>query len=419
MPAYWGYFVLTNDLQEGDATAALFRSMVRCALNNGESVTDCHPPGHAIDWDHLCRLFEAHGLLSLLGARAEFLGRFAMPPALCRSIKEYAQGNSLRNRMLLQEYRELVQALRAIGIEPVALKGIASISRIDGYESIRELADIDILITRQQIRAARELLEHRGYQTVYAPDTVMTGAAELSEDQADVYRHVYHEFSFVSPDGLVYVDVHWQLSPSVYPTGIPADLPLTDIAEQGVLSPPYELVYLCMHAAKDGWSELKWAIDIAGLMKSFSASQWELTWNLAQRFRMRRILLTGIALAEWLTGQTAPILDSYADKKYCPPAGTLAQLRNRLMRTPERKHRLVSCLGLNKTYIALCDESRDKLIYIFRMFTYPQPRDFIRLGLTPRILPAWGLLRPFAITVHCLFRAFRFLVLGRRSLKDQ
>jgi hypothetical protein len=224
---------------------------------------------------------------------------------------------------------------------------------------------------------------------------------------------VYHEFSFVSSDGLVYVDVHWRLSPSVYPTGIPAGLPLSEIADGGVLLAPYDLVYLCMHAAKDGWSELKWAIDIAYLMKDFTTLEWQVTWELAQRFRLRRVLWTGILLAEWLTGQPAPALDDCADQRYLPSARAIAQLRNRLMRTPERKHRLVSCLGLNKTYMALCDSNFDKFVYVFRMFTYPQPRDFIRLGLTPMLLPVWGLLRPFAITVHCLLRALRVLISGR------
>ncbi len=402
-------------IKESDVNIALFGKMVRRALGFSEPVASGQVVAESIDWKRLHRLIEAHGLQSLLGARISSLNDFGLPPIFSAALGQYAMGNSLRNRMLLQEYRELSVLFQQAGIEAVALKGIASIQRIADYASIRELADIDILIDARQIKATRRLLEQRGYQTVYAPDTTPIGAEELTPEQARVYASVYHEFSFVSADGLVYVDVHWQLSPSVYPTGISAGLPLDELAYGGVLLPPYDLVYLCMHAAKDGWSELKWAIDIAYLMQDFTALQWQATWELAQRFRLRRVLLTGLMLAEWLTGQHAPALNDYADQRYRPSPRAMARLRNRLMRTPERKHRLVSCLGLNKTYIAFCDSNFDKLVYVFRMFTYPQPRDFVRLGLTPMLLPVWGLLRPFALTGHCLRRALRVLISGRNG----
>jgi hypothetical protein len=177
------------------------------------------------------------------------------------------------------------------------------------------------------------------------------------------------------------------------------------------LAPAYELVYLCMHAAKDGWSELKWAIDIALLTKSFTPADWRFAWELAARFRLRRMLLAGLALTEWLTGECYSRVDVLKGVPYWPSPRNLARLRARAMNAPERK---ASCLGLNRTYLALCDSNRDRLVYLFRVFSYPQPRDFVSLGLKPALLPVWPLLRPLAICGYCMARSLALLFVPGR-----
>jgi hypothetical protein len=92
----------------------------------------------------------------------------------------------------------------------------------------------------------------------------------------------------------------------------------------------------------------------------------------------------------------------------------MLRLRQRLLIAPERKNRRVSCFGFNKAYIALCDTNRDKFAYVYRMLAYPQPRDFVRLGLTPALLPYWGFFRPFVVSAYCLKRTLQVLFAGRR-----
>jgi hypothetical protein len=407
--------VLSYRAGELDPGVRQFLLLVRLAINSPAAAV-APPIDEPIDWQRIWGLAEAHGLLSLLGGQlVRITESLNLPDEFCAALKDYSYANKLRNRMLLQEYAVVRAAFDEAGINTVALKGIGHLLTMPDYAKVRELADIDLLVPSRHVAKARMLLEQQGYRAVYAPNTVRLGEEDLTDEQSKVYDDVYHEYSFVNSDGLIYIDLHWRLSPRVYPTSLPADLPFVKQSSDGLPSLSYQLVYLCMHAAKDGWSELKWALDLATIARNFSNSDWAEAWELASRYRLRRILLTGIALTDWLTGESCVGAKQLSDSAsiYLPSDRTLRNLRRRLVTEPNRKHRRISCLGLNKTYIALCDGNQDRLIYVYRMFTYPQPRDFVRLGLTDRWLPIWGLLRPFLISLYCLRRSLQILLLGR------
>jgi hypothetical protein len=84
-------------------------------------------------------------------------------------------------------------------------------------------------------------------------------------------------------------------------------------------------------------------------------------------------------------------------------ARTANRLAMRVLQKPDLGFR-VPCIGINHTYLRLCDGLADQVRHVFRVLTYPHVRDCNTLGLNERLLPLWAWLRPVRIVWHCLRR---------------
>lgn len=393
----------------------MFLVLVRQALRGGSAAEVVTGSLGDNDWKSVFQLTKAHGLMAFLGIRLRPTGFAGLPPWFADRLEQHARVNSLRNRMLLQEYRTLCEALRTSGIAPVALKGIAFIQGMYDDPGLRELADIDFLVDESQLNAARGIIEEHGYRPVFSAGMLADGEANLTPGQKRVYEAFYHAYSFQSADDLINVDLHWRLAPAIFPNPLPTRFaPGSALTAAGgasaVLTAPLQLVCQCMHAAKDGWSELKWAVDITYAMRQLDETAWNEAWRLATQFRARRMLLTGLAITAWLAGSEPVSNTLWAESRFRPARGVLRNIQKRLLDDPDRKFRQVPCLGLNKTYMSLCDSPADALSHAGRKLTMAEPGDFARLGLRPALLPVWPLLRPFVLSADCLRRAIRHVM---------
>lgn len=70
--------------------------------------------------------------------------------------------------------------------------------------------------------------------------------------------------------------------------------------------PEDQLLFLCVHAAKHLWSDLKWICDVAELIRAFPDLDWHLALRQAALVRNERTLLLGLALAQRLLGAELP-----------------------------------------------------------------------------------------------------------------
>lgn len=404
-------------LQTPRTTGQLFLDLVRQALRGESAVAVVGNNQGDVDWRSLYRLIEAHGLIAFLGVRLRPNGFAGLPQWFADLLEQHARVNGLRNRMLIDEYQILCHAFNSSGIRVVALKGIGYLRSVYDDPGLRELADIDLLVDERQLHAACRIIESRGYRVIPMEDGGQPDIDGLSPVQRQVYESFYHAYSFQSADDLINVDLHWRLAPATFANALPAELALNsagapDGAEAGVLPAAMQFVCQCQHAAKDGWSELKWAIDIHYIANQLDEASWDEAWQIATRLRARRVLLTGLAISAWLSGNDPAGNALWARSRFRPRAGTLRSIQERLLDDPDRKFRLVPCLGLNKTYMSLCDTRTDALTHIWRKLILAEPEDFFRLGLTSRLLPIWPMLRPFLLSASCLRRAIRHLGSG-------
>ena len=112
---------------------------------------------------------------------------------LPRFLVDVHARNLERNRRLKAQLEEAIGALNGAGIEPVLMKGAASLLQLTGRDlGDRILVDLDLLVDPDQIEAACAVLAGLGYSA-----SKMTGRPDF---------HVVAEFSRASDVGLI--DLH-------------------------------------------------------------------------------------------------------------------------------------------------------------------------------------------------------------------
>lgn len=381
------------------------------------SKKDNPPPpglgGDDMDWNYVFHLLEAHGLIPFLYLKLKDSSISGIPERFLTAARDYFHANELRNRMLREELLKLLEALAQAGIDAIPLKGIVYAHTLYASPAARQFGDIDLLLHDSDISKAKEILEHHDYHAVYEQKVLAEGNSELTPAQQSVYRSVYHEYELQSRDGLIHIDLHWRLLPRMYPTNLPVNLIWRNLATAKIsdlpiktMSPELDLVYLCIHGAKDGWSELKWAADISELISTRNELDWERVGELSRTLYCRKILWTGLCLANWVTGVSIPkdMVPRIATSRRL--GKTIEKLQRRLLTQPDRKFRRVPGLGINKTYLQLCDRRIDQLTYIFRMLTYTQARDWNVFGFRDQPPKLWPWIRPFRVLAYCAHKAW-------------
>lgn len=135
---------------------------------------------------NLYRVYETHQISSQL------------PEEVYNELKNIFTLNAERNRKILEQAVEINHLLTINNITPVFLKGVAHI--MNGlYEDPAEriMGDIDLLVAKDQIIPAVEILVENGYK---AP--VM-----MSDDLNHIYKK--HHPRLHKPDMPAYIEIHW------------------------------------------------------------------------------------------------------------------------------------------------------------------------------------------------------------------
>jgi hypothetical protein len=172
--------------------------------------------------------FAAFGLESLL------------PPDIAELLATAESLNAERNQHILAEAAYVTSLLNQIGIQPVALKGLAYL--LDGVypaPAARYLADIDLLLPADQLPAAVAHLARHGY----------------FENDADSFVQFRHHHPAIRRAGLPHIELHHRIGQGVCHRLLPAPTVLaaaTPLIFQGanflIPSPTHQLNHLILHS---------------------------------------------------------------------------------------------------------------------------------------------------------------------------
>jgi len=338
-----------------------------------------------LDWSLLRQVALNQGVMPLLYARLKALGDDLLPPTEMAQLRDFYLANGKRNLRLAQRLLHVLGILSGQGIEAIPFKGPALAVQAYGNFSLRQSADLDILIHRTDYRRVHELLVSLGYSPQHS----------LTEKEEQWLLQAGEEMHFSNLDYVV--DVHWAfaqrdlafaLEPEQYWRRL-ASCPLNG-REVRVLSPEDTILTQCIEGMTDQWRWLKRITDITYLIDRHRLLDWPALLAQAEEVGVRRILFIGLYLAEELGGvhfqphvrallhsdSLARKLATRVQERVCSQAGELGPLHRAVFRLRSR------------------ERPRDRMAYIMYQVFVPKLRDRMTIGLPPLLEPLYYLLLP-------------------------
>jgi hypothetical protein len=254
--------------------------------------------GEAIDWELVWQLSKAQGVAPLVYRNLAALCPAAVPAAIHEAFRRHIQTNALLNTLLANELVMVLDALAAKGVRAIPFKGVTLAQTAYGDLSLRECADMDLIIERGSIPQAGQVLWSQGYQL-----------SDQDMDNRNESDKTYHFFQ--NKNGIVTMDLQWimvrrhfgfRLDREVFWDRLkPVHLPTKMVMG---LCPEDLLILLCVHGSREAWARLKWICDVAELVQRRPGLDWSRVLFQADEWGCRRTVLLGLAMARNLFGTT-------------------------------------------------------------------------------------------------------------------
>lgn len=344
----------------------------------------------AINWESLRQMATRQGVASLLYRNLIEMLPSRVPAEVLQELRSNYLNNAGRNLFWSAELGKVVRLFDSHGISALAFKGPILNGLLYGEESLREYYDLDILIRRNDVARAKELLLSLGYRT----------EVDLAHPEKAPFLRYHRELLFERDNGRI-IDLHWSLGGDQFPTPVAADRAWrrrVRVEVQGsdvpTLCSEDLALYLCFHGGKHFWSRLSWLCDLARLLEIEKELRWGLLMEQAAAAGYERMVLLGLHLAHELLG--APVPEHLRDRARNDEAVRLLAERvwRRLaVETPEQP-------GIGESggfLLRLIERPTDKLRYLIGVTMTPTLAEWRVIKLPPALFFIYYLFRPLRL----------------------
>ena len=232
-----------------------------------------------LDWSRFIRIVERHRVVGLVNS-ALALAQVETPAPFKNYIREQALALTRENLAMAAESIRLRNQFQKAQIPLLFVKGITLAHIAYGNIGVRHSKDIDLLIAREDIEPASNLLEVSGYRRS-EPDP------RLSDAQVRSLRRLRKNSSFIHEETEHEIELHWRLFDNRYMLGditvmsAQHSVTIAEGANIPTLNDEDLFAYLCAHGASDGWFRLKWLADITALLEKRAAGDIQLLFDAA------------------------------------------------------------------------------------------------------------------------------------------
>jgi hypothetical protein len=254
------------------------------------------------DYRAVADLADAHGIGPLLhGCLRGQASRPAIPPEILRRLGGRYIAAAGANTRLYHELAAFADEFAARGAELIALKGAHLAQGVYGDIGLRPMCDLDLLIRRETLPAAEEILARRGY-IPYRPEQRQ--------------RYEQEHFHIVHRKGRIQIELHWNIIGPEHPLageleGLwlrsrPACLAGKAVR---VLAPADLILHLCVHAAccHGFMLTLRPLCDIAECIRHFGGEiDWPALDDAARRCGVVRSVNACLLLARKILSAPLP-----------------------------------------------------------------------------------------------------------------
>jgi hypothetical protein len=348
-----------------------------------------------IDWNSLVQSAERHGLIPFVYRSLKDACPEEVPEEILFQLKELFRANTLRNLSLTGTLLKLMHLLEISGIRAIPYKGPTLALSAYGDLSYRQFDDLDILIEKEDVVHAKEILLTQRYK----PELDLDGLKEV------YYLRSGCEYNFDSIDDGSHVEMHWDFLPGYYlfrfdPERFWDRLEPVSISGKEVLtfSPQDLLMILCtQYGWKHRWERLGWISDIGNLISSHKEVDWESLLEKGKQAGIGRTVCLGFFLASSLVGVDLPrrILRELE-------ADTAVQ------RLAFKVYERLFLNGFDQTgifddhlfYLRMREKVGDRLQYILRRLLTPNIDDWTLFKLPAYLYPFYYFIRPIRLAAR-------------------
>ena len=253
-----------------------------------------------IDWDYLYQLARRHSVLPLVYLQLQRHAADLVPHDRIGRFKQSYQENVARNLVLTSELATLVRAFRDADIESIPYKGPLLALLAYGDLALRRFVDLDIIVKKEDVFRARDVLTEAGYKPA------------VDFDEHSPLLRTQHNIQFKRDNGRVIVELHWEVASSLFALSVSADdlwqrLVEVELNGENVksLSADDTLFSLCVHGSRHIWERLSWICDLSELIARHQID-WTTLIDRAVSTDSERMFYLGLFLANRLLGTDLP-----------------------------------------------------------------------------------------------------------------
>jgi len=233
------------------------------------------------------RLLKDLGCLELMSERGRVLSEKEYVLSQARFIKKEA------------ELSDIARAFADSGIEAVALKGVPLAHQLYRDPGVRTLKDTDILVRSDDVQAAREAIERKGYRLY----TALRSAADYEK------HHFHYVFSRGEKLDSI-VEIHWSLvypdsdhrvadGNAVFDRAISMAAPHSSLK---TLSLPHAFWHMAMHVSYKSFLGFHNLAELRRIAMKLPEADWEYVAAWSRRCNSDIEVRTALELAESLFG---------------------------------------------------------------------------------------------------------------------
>jgi hypothetical protein len=204
-----------------------------------------------------------------------------MPLEIAEQIGAEAATLVRENLAIARESLRLQHLFDDAGLPVLFVKGAALAMLTFGNLGLRSSQDIDLLVNRETLPAAIELIRRAGYSRFDPPP-------DIGDAQLQLLMLLRKDLGFTNQTTGLRIELHWRLFVNPHAMdetsimGASRVVPLAGAAGLCTLGEEDLFTYLCMHGAFHWWYRVKWLADINALLATAPEASSERLFQAAE-----------------------------------------------------------------------------------------------------------------------------------------
>jgi Uncharacterised nucleotidyltransferase len=284
----------------GDALSLLARLCARTGEPDGDASRIRALAEGRPDWSALLGAAAGHSVTPLVCKRLLELGGDGLPASWRDRFRQELVTNARRNLLLTAELIRVLRVFEGGGLQTMPFKGPVLAQQAYDDLSLRQFADLDVVLPHSQIAEAHRALESLDYSSESAAAAMAEGRIPGQYAYRNHARNTLIELHTERTMRYLPVPLDWKAFGSRLQTLSVGGQPLRTFSVEDTM------MLLSVHGTKHFWTRLGWICDIAELVQAPRGIDWPRAEKLARQMRCHRMWLLGLALANELLAAPLP-----------------------------------------------------------------------------------------------------------------